>query len=429
MKLFYLADNRVRENWGGRSTSKALYDLLSLDNVILKSNLTFENSTASYNPDEIRGCSGNGFFDRIRMSLFHHSVHYPVIRKYIIKNDPYNIVKESIEESYAAYQRMMRFTPPQYYLELQRLIEECDALVINGEGALIFTNPPRYVSIFFGLVIRLALETGKKVFLLNSMFSDCPKTGCNTILRNEFKNILGECTRITARDPMSYRYFKENIGDNVEYVPDALFTWSSCFDNHTDKLLKIPYGGIPWPEYEKRYEDFDFSKPYICLSGSSLAAWTPREAIVQYQKLAQELKKRYKVFVVPTCSGDYFLEEVANKTGCPFIPVRTNIHYGMSILANAQVFISGRWHPSILASLGGTPCVFLGSNSHKTLSIQEMLDYNVIREYSAIPSDQDIPQIVNDVDRLWGDVNLRKKIHNKVFELSVLASRNRIKNN
>ena len=88
------------------------------------------------------------------------------------------------------------------------------------------------------------------------------------------------------------------------------------------------------------------------------------------------------------------LHEVSRKTGIPIIPFQIPIILGTIILANARVFISGRHHPSILASLGGTPCVFLASNSHKTLSMQEVLEYDLVREFSALPSDQDCDQIV-----------------------------------
>lgn len=35
-----------------------------------------------------------------------------------------------------------------------------------------------------------------------------------------------------------------------------------------------------------------------------------------------------------------------------------------------------------MASLGGNPCVFFNSNSHKTRSLQEILDYEIKNEFS-----------------------------------------------
>ena len=64
-------------------------------------------------------------------------------------------------------------------------------------------------------------------------------------------------------------------------------------------------------------------------------------------------------------------------------------------LANARLFISGRYHPSIFASLGGTPCIFLASHAHKMGSLSRVLDYDVHRQFSAFPDDSEISEIVS----------------------------------
>ena len=49
---------------------------------------------------------------------------------------------------------------------------------------------------------------------------------------------------------------------------------------------------------------------------------------------------------------------------------------GGAVLAHARLFISGRYHPSILASLGGTPCIFLATHAHKMGSLSRLLKYD-----------------------------------------------------
>ncbi len=188
-------------------------------------------------------------------------------------------------------------------------------------------------------------------------------------------------------------------------------------------LQKYQKALIPFPEYDKFWDSFDFTQPYICVSGSSSAAWTPYEASIGYTKLVQALKQlNYKLFIIPTCSGDQFLNDIAEQTQIPIVPVNTNILGGMAILANATVFVSGRWHPSILASLGGTPCVILGSNSHKTTSFLNMMGYENKKEYNAIPTEEEIFSIVNEVrDYVQQGITLREKIKSKAKELSVLT--------
>ena len=66
-----------------------------------------------------------------------------------------------------------------------------------------------------------------------------------------------------------------------------------------------------------------------------------------------------------------------------------------SVLAHARLFISGRYHPSIFASLGGTPCIFLASHAHKMGSLSRVLEYDDHRQFDAFPSDSDIAEIVS----------------------------------
>ena len=83
-----------------------------------------------------------------------------------------------------------------------------------------------------------------------------------------------------------------------------------------------------------------------------------------YTNLVNKLKELNKeIYLVEVCEGDHFLRDVAKLTNTKLIPMDTPIIAAGKILANARIFISGRYHPAILASLGGTPCVFMSSNS------------------------------------------------------------------
>ena len=82
-----------------------------------------------------------------------------------------------------------------------------------------------------------------------------------------------------------------------------------------------------------------------------------------------------------------------------------------AILANARVFISGRFHAAIFASLGGTPCVFLEAHSHKMASLQRTLEYANPKQFSALPEHHDIAQIVALTEQyLREGPSLREKI-------------------
>ena len=101
------------------------------------------------------------------------------------------------------------------------------------------------------------------------------------------------------------------------------------------------------------------------------------------------------------------------------IPLDTPILAAAKILANARVLISGRYHPSILASLGGTPCVFMSSNSHKTKSIQELLEYENCVEFSVLPDKEEREKIIQLAEKkLALGEGLRTKIQSRAKWLS-----------
>jgi len=114
---------------------------------------------------------------------------------------------------------------------------------------------------------------------------------------------------------------------------------------------------------------------------------------------------------VPTGAGDRFLYDVAEDTGVPIVPAEVPILMGGAILANARLFVTGRYHPSIMAAAGGTPCVFLGADSHKTRSLQRMLGYDDPHAFSAIPPPEEHSDLLAECrERLDGGQTVRDRI-------------------
>ncbi|MEA2259520.1 MAG: hypothetical protein QOJ51_2345, partial [Acidobacteriaceae bacterium] len=88
------------------------------------------------------------------------------------------------------------------------------------------------------------------------------------------------------------------------------------------------------------------------------------------------------------------LQRIAREKSVGVVPVDAPILLCGAVLAHARLFISGRYHPSIFASLGGTPCIFLESHAHKMGSLSRVLEYETQQQFSAFPSDSDIAGIV-----------------------------------
>lgn len=409
MKILYIGDNRNRPNYGCRGTSAALSEMIGEENVI------------------VRRISG-------RLTKDLSFVYIPLwdgwLNRFIYKNkDINNFVRKAIRKCPDSIRQRCDFLSKDFeksielikkysqvnreYREINLDLYSYDAIVINGEGDMIMTSPERRSSLYYLLFAYWAKKKEKKVFFVNAMFSDCPATGRNenTVLLT--RKIFSKCDAIIVRDPVSYRYAKEVIGlEECKYVPDALFSWSKYY--HEKEWIRhirdiLPFGY----ESDKELTSLDMvSHEYICVSGSSAAAWNPSEATERYIDLVKALKKSFHsaIYIVPTCSGDAFLEEVARKTHTIFVPIQISIIAGLNLLAHAGLFVSGRYHPSIMASLGGTPCIFLGANSHKNMGLQEMLEYDVCKEYHACPTEDDIEEICKEAVILMNDVELRKKI-------------------
>jgi hypothetical protein len=188
---------------------------------------------------------------------------------------------------------------------------------------------------------------------------------------------------------------------DVAYAPDSLFHW---YERSQDAPKNLPASGdyaVPYPrECPSRFGSIRFDEPYLCVSGGSRAAWNPEEAVAPYSRLVRELKHLdLSVYLTPGGSGDRFLYDVAEATDTPILPAETPIRMAGAILSEAQAFVTGRYHPAIFASLGGTPCVFLGADSHKTRSLQDILGYEETRLFSAVPSAEEAKDIVELIRR------------------------------
>jgi len=406
MKILYIGDNRDVPNWGCRSTSKALLELISKNNEIVYAIGRKE----CHNPVPIVFKKISIFQNAILKALS-YTRYNSLIQKYKLKFETSDFVSEDINLSLNIF---LKEKDNNNYLDtLYKKLRSVDAIVINGEGSFILSNPPRRDTLFFLFLIKTAFYLQKKIYILNSMFSPCSKTGTNISLLNSIIYYFNLCDKITLRDKLSYDFISNYYqNENIKYIPDALFTWYDYFKNEIQFPLNSNYI-IPFPDKNIYWNTINFSDPYIILSGSSRAAWTPKESTPVYISLAEKLKKiGLNIVIVPTCGGDMFLYDVAKETKLPIIPLHTPIISGASILAGAKVMVSGRFHPSIMASLGGTPCVFLGSNSHKNTALQDLLEYENIVEYSALPTEEE-QDVIIDILKIY--IKNNKEIRNKIL--------------
>jgi len=216
---------------------------------------------------------------------------------------------------------------------------------------------------------------------------------------------LRKCTSVVVRDPASQETLASVAPDlSTERIPDSLFFWFHDAQEAVEQLPErgdfiVPHGR----ESVCRLGALRFDEPYIVVSGGSRAAWSPKESANHYTKLVEALRTLgYPVYLAPTCRGDVFLYTVARRTGAPMIPLETSVYMGMAAIANARLFISGRYHPSIMAGLGGTPSIFFEADSHKALSLQDLLGYPNPKQFSAAPSPDELDALLKEAQDLLG---------------------------
>lgn len=426
MKIIYFANNIVRENFGCRATSTALKQLLEKNNEIvadITGEITHENGADDvfYSP-LIKNYKP---FSKIQSKKLVFKMWRKAARTLNKKIKPsrYDFVEYNPEKSYNNLIKCLPANPQYNNYDLRKY--DFDALVINGEGTMIMSAPPRRDSLTYLMMAKWALDLNKKVYFVNAMFSDSTTSSRNKTLIEYSNDVLSQCTLVTARDQYSLEYINKYLPNvKASFIPDALFTWKKYVNQN---LLKnnieyyLPFGR----EFRfSKLNEINFSKPYIVISGNSLAINDFSKAINSYTKLVNYLKSKLNIQIIllQVCLGDGFLKHVSEKTNTPFIPVEIPVLYGLNILAGASLYISGRFHPSIMASLGSTPCIFQNSNSHKTNSLQQMLNYKKCRAYNAFPSEDEFESILNEINQKINNTKLIENLEKTVNELSAFSA-------
>ncbi|MCI8394331.1 MAG: polysaccharide pyruvyl transferase family protein [Bacilli bacterium] len=427
MKIVYVGDNRTRGNYGCRATSTALSQIIGEEHEIVgvihgtytnvdTGELFFSKHYPKWVYNKVGKMKYAQYFKTVAY-IFHRMLKRG--RYYFSK---YDFISYDLDQSIENLLRCLPANPHLQEFDLRQY--DFDALVVNGEGSFIFATPPWRECLIEAMMMHWAQKMGKKVYYLNGMLSDDPYFDSNEKTKKIIHNLFKKSEVVAVREEYSYQYALKNFSNiNLKQFPDALFSWYDLVNdniNITNGRYVIGMSNAT----DASFKEFDFTKPYICVSGSSsvgLATKNEREIISIYSSLVNEIKEKFdmNVFLVEVCEGDAFLREVSKKTKTPMIPLDTPILAAAKILANARVLISGRYHPSILASLGGTPCVFMSSNSHKTKSIQELLEYENCVEFSVLPDKEEREKIIQLAEKkLALGEGLRTKIQSRAKWLS-----------
>ena len=231
-KILLVDDNRDNPNWGCRATSIALNQLLSehflINDIIDKKTVDTPHLVSKILRIDPRMSRYLIFLEKkLGTKIFSKIL---LIKSDFIKHNPNNSLI-----NFLSYYRK--------YPVLQDIyakVKSSDIVVINGEGSMIFTTPPRRDLLFQLFIIELSNYFKKPVFYVNAIVSECPTDGINDTTVVYAKNALSKCKSIAVRDLQSYQLANELFPDiDIKYYPDALFTWFKLINNDLISLNHV----------------------------------------------------------------------------------------------------------------------------------------------------------------------------------------------
>nr|WP_092074743.1 polysaccharide pyruvyl transferase family protein [Dendrosporobacter quercicolus]NSL49864.1 polysaccharide pyruvyl transferase family protein [Dendrosporobacter quercicolus DSM 1736]SDN11764.1 Polysaccharide pyruvyl transferase family protein WcaK [Dendrosporobacter quercicolus] len=257
-----------------------------------------------------------------------------------------NVVKSS-----SAFKDKNYFTHT--YSELAAKIEQCNTIVINGEGTIHdFRNAPRTL-----LYLAYAGKNffGKKVYLINH--SCYPNTWRSDVL-DFYKAGYSSCDYVAARERRSTHIINNKLGvECVEAFDSLPLSIKNVYD-------QIPEGYI--------------KKPYICISGA-VNYKLDRSKIIARQLLRSFPNYRF-VYLVGSKEEGINHEEPrvydSLKSALPDLQLinATSFTEWLSVIKHSQLLVSGRFHYTIAALCFGTRAIYFRSNTPKIDSIAEDLN-------------------------------------------------------
>ncbi|WP_372001795.1 polysaccharide pyruvyl transferase family protein [Tistrella mobilis] len=367
MKICFVNDSTSQNNWGCRATTYAMYDLIQKTDAEVVSivKLGALNGVGS-DPYNIK--------TRAISLLKEYSYERPKLRAGL--RVAQNALRRRRQGRIADPQTMEDFEVTAREVKAGRLfpvtrqaIEAADLVMVNGEGSIYNFEKKGRMSLFWMYYAKR--HAGKKCVIVNHTVQLNDER-----MRALVQAVYPMLDDVVFREPASF----DEAARILPYTEDALsadaaFRWKPL----TGQAFLDAYGRkgactvFPFDS-----STFDPSRPYICITGSSALLRAEDQSAVDrspFVTLCGELGKLCDqvLVVAPDATDEVLLAPVARKLSLPFLPANTPMGMGLDILANARAFISGRWHPSILASTGGTPSVLFSGNTHKIAGLGRLL--------------------------------------------------------
>lgn len=412
MKALLVGDLAEANNYGAIATSEALLALLKKEsNISITDVISYE---SMYNPTPVGGFSKKKNLNKKGLKFYIKKIVKEILpfylsvwaQKKLSSDKPKDFVPYRWSQFENYVQRVLNGEIFQYE---RRLLDKCDAVIINGEGNVVngtdkfgmYRCGARYI---FFIAYLAKVHYKKNVFVINHTVDPQNDEAWEII-----KNVYPQLDWVSVREKLSYESLKaKGIESNLHFHADALFSYKirKEFENKGLEML------------------IDYSKPYICVGDSSgvwgqmsKVKWDVEQVFTELLTKLEGLSKQ--IVFVDGYSGEHAeLNRVFKKTGVKVVSLRNCSYHDLGlILKNAQVFISGRWHASILALISNTPCILFGADSLKTKALLDLYSYPT--SFFAIPT---LPIFIDDIV-----AEVKRVIKNRdqiKYDLSTYTKRN-----
>ena len=273
----------------------------------------------------------------------------------------------------------------------KKLFEWADIVLVNGEGNVVNGTDENGVYRHRACYVLFMSWVAKTHFHLPVCIVNHCVDPNNSDAVEIIKNVYPLLDRVIVRDPLSLKKLVSYGINNAEYAPDALFSYK---------------GADVWEPSESIMSQIDFSKPFILVGDSSGIKNAYSEVSWNVQLFFKSLIERLQhivpqvVFVDGYSGSNEDINQLIVDTGLGRISLKNCSYQELyEVMKRAEIFVSGRWHASILCLLAGTPILLYGADSHKTKSLYSIVDYPY-QFFEAISLPVHIDEIVDEVRKI-----------------------------
>ncbi len=254
---------------------------------------------------------------------------------------------------------------------LNRVIEECDAVLINGEGSL--HGDRRIFSAIMFVAFLGARVYDKPVVIANhSLQVDSENT------RAMVEAVYPRLADFIVREPVSLdnlRRIVPGVADDA-LAPDAAFRWKPAEREAFVGMCTRPDFFSITPD---RCAPLDVSRPYVGLTlgsgfGSGRRAFD--DTVGTVRRLAEALSSLgVQVLLLAHCSVEQrVFRAVAAESDFAVLALTSPVQQVVDVVGNAAAVVGGRWHTAILALTGGTPVVPFAANTSKMEGLKRLME-------------------------------------------------------